>query len=145
MIKVIVATSILLLGSAPHGASQTRNPQVVNIKAMRALWSNIKKQLTAPDGEEYFRLNLENADIPRLMGTLVSATPGQHPSTLVLAISDPSTPEVTVHLKNGNGQDDHLNGPLLLGSEVQFQGVPVAFTRNPFMLTFEALITSAAR
>lgn len=142
-VLVIIATSVLLVGSATHGTSQTRKSQVVNIDAMRALWSAIKKQLmTAPNAEEYFRLNFEAADVPPLVGTLISATPSQEPNTLVLGLSDASTPEVTVHLKTRNGQDDHLNGTLMLGSQVQFQGIPVAFTQNPFMLTFDAIISS---
>lgn len=160
-VLVIIATSVLLVGSATHGTSQIRKLQVVTIdglhpyrlgaltgaedQAMRALWSNIKKQLTAPNGEEYFRLSLKNADVSRFMGTLISATPSQQPSTLVLGISDASTPEVTLQLKNGNGQDDHFNGPLMIGSQVQFGGIPVAFTQNPFMLTFVAIISSARK
>lgn len=118
-------------------------PGPVNPNAARALWSNIKKQLTAANGDEYFRLALQNADMPVLIGTLLSATPTDRPAQLVLNLSGGSTPEATLIFKDGR-QDGHLNGPLAPGSQIQFRGIPVAFTREPFMLTFE-VNTAAAK
>ena len=82
------------------------------------------------------RLSLKNADLPLLIGTLISATPKEQPSILVLSLTDGVTPEVTLHLKDDNGKDSHLNGPLMPGSQIQFKGIPVSFTQNPFILTF---------
>jgi hypothetical protein len=31
-------------------------------------------------------------------------------------------------------------GPLMRGSQIQFEGVPTSFTQNPFMLTFDVLL-----
>lgn len=118
-------------------AAQAPAARPVDLNAARALWRNIKNQLTAANGEEYFRLNLENADVPDLIGTLVSATPANQPAQLILNLSGGSTPEVTLIFKDERRQDSHLNGPLAPGSQVQFRGIPVAFTREPFMLTFE--------
>lgn len=121
-------------------------PGPVNPNAARALWSNIKKQLTAANGEEYFRANLENSDMPILIGTLLSATPTDRPAQLALNLSGGSTPEVTLILTDESGrlsQPGHLNGPLAPGSQIQFRGVPVAFTREPFMLTFEVNTATA--
>jgi len=83
--------------------------------------------------EEYFRANLKNADVPVLIGTLISATPAE----LVVNLSGDNTPEVTLVLKDERNHAAHLNGPLAPGSQIQFRGVPVAFTREPFMLTFD--------
>lgn len=118
-------------------------PGPVNPNAARALWSNIKKQLTAANGDEYFRLALQNADMPVLIGTLLSATPTDRPAQLVLNLSGDSVPEATLIFKDGR-QDGHLNGPLAPGSQIQFRGIPVAFTREPFMLTFD-VNTAAAK
>lgn len=118
-------------------------PEPVNPNAARALWSNIKKQLTAANGDEYFRLALQNADMPVLIGTLLSATPTDRPAQLVLNLSGDSVPEATLIFKDGR-QDGHLNGPLAPGSQIQFRGIPVAFTREPFMLTFD-VNTAAAK
>lgn len=129
-----------LLFLAVLAATLGAQPGPVNPNAARALWSNIKKQLTAANGEEYFRANLQNADLPILIGTLLSATPNDHPAQLVLNLSGGSTPEVTLILTDESGglsRPGHLNGPLAPGSQIQFRGVPVAFTREPFMLTLE--------
>jgi len=101
----------------------------------------MKKQLIGPNGQEYFTSSLQDADVPALIGTLLSAAPNDRPSTLVLSMSDGITPEVTLHLKDDNNRKDgHINGPIMRGSQIQFEGVPMAFNQNPFMLTFDVLL-----
>ena len=119
-------------------------PGPVNPNAARALWRSLKNQLSSANGEEYFRTQLQNADLPVLMGTLLSATPTDRPAQLVLNLSGDRIPEATLLFRNENRQDGHLDGPLAPGSQIQFRGVPVAFTREPFMLTFE-VNTAAAK
>jgi hypothetical protein len=104
-----------------------------------ALWAGLKRSLTDRNGEEYFQQNVKDAAIPVLVGTLISATPADRPSVLVIGISDPSTPEVTLRLKGDDGKDAHLNGPVTPGSQIRFEGVAREFTKDPFMLTFETL------
>jgi hypothetical protein len=48
-----------------------------------------------------------------LVGTLISATPADRPSVLVIGISDPTTPEVALRLKGDDRKDAHLNGPVM--------------------------------
>ena len=136
--SVITAIALvsLFLFSAEVGMSQAPNSRQVNINAVHTLWLSIKKLLTDPNGEEYFTNALENADLPLLIGTLISATPEGQPTTLVLAMSDGTTPEVTLRFEDNNGKESHINGPLMRGSQIQFEGIPVAFTKDPFMLTF---------
>jgi hypothetical protein len=102
------------------------------------LWTALKTQLTSARGEEFFRENLKDSALPVLVGTLISATPEDHPSVLLIGVSDRNAAEITVRLKDEKGSDAHLNGPLLRGSEVRFEAVPVAFSSAPFMLTMEA-------
>jgi hypothetical protein len=135
-----VLLSCLLLVPPSAGTSQPAKPTSVNVNAVRALWSAMKKQLTDANGQEYFTNFVQNAAVPLLIGTLLSATPNDQPSTLVLSMSDGITPEVTLHLKDNNWKDSHINGPLMRGSQIQFEGVPKAFTQNPFMLTFDVLL-----
>lgn len=132
-----IALVFLMVFSAEFGTAQPPKPRRVDIRAIHALWSGIKKQLTGPNGEDYFTNALEYADLPLLISTLISATPEGQPTTLVLAMSDGTTPEVTLQFKDNNGKDSHINGPLFHGSQIQFEGIPVAFTKNPFMLTFD--------
>ena len=135
-VNTAIALISLFLFSAEVGRPQAPNSRQVNINAVHALWLSIKKQLTAPNGEEYFTNALENADLHLLIGTLISATPEGQPTTIVLAMSDSTTPEVTLRFKDNNGKDSHINGPLMRGSQIQFESIPVAFTKDPFMQTF---------
>jgi hypothetical protein len=96
-----------------------------------ALWKGIKDQLTATDGEQYFTEKLKGTAPPKFKGKLVSTTPAIRPKELVLAIDDADTPEVTLKLETA------LPGKADKGTEIQFQGVPSAFTKDPFMLTFD--------
>ena len=143
---VFVVLSSLFLVPAEVGIAQPSTSRGVDVNAIHALWISIKNQLTGapgagPNGEDYFRCCLENADLPLLIGTLISATPKEQPSILVLSLTDGITPEVTLHLKDDNNRkDSHVNGPIMRGSQIQFEGIPVAFTQNPFMLTFHVLL-----
>jgi len=48
-------------------------------------------------------------------------------------------------LKDSEWNDAQLKGPLVPGSIIQFEGVPIAFTKEPFMLTFGVSIASQSR
>jgi len=102
---------------------------------LRSLWSNLKKQLSSANGEEYFNSNLKDTAVPTLKGTLISATFNDGESKLVLGLTDSTTPEVTLMLHN---RDLKVTGEP--GSQVEFQGVAIEFTKNPFMLTFGVFI-----
>jgi len=98
-----------------------------------ALWLNLKKLLTAPDGEQYFANSMRNTKVTGLRGYLVSATPPDRPNTLVLALSERGgRGEVTVVLD----QPFRYSAPR--GTPLRFEGVAKSFTKEPFMLTFEA-------
>ncbi len=98
-----------------------------------ALWLNLKKLLTAPDGEQYFASSMRNTKVTGLRGYLVSATPPDRPNTLVLALSERGgRGEVTLILD----QPFRYSAPR--GTPLRFEGVAKSFTKEPFMLTFEA-------
>jgi tetratricopeptide (TPR) repeat protein len=100
------------------------NPQL-------ALWMGVKKQLTAPDGVQYFETQMKGTAVPTLKGTVISAKPAVHSKELVLGLADKNTPEVTLKL------DTPLKGKPELGEEIEFDGVPAAFNPDPFMVTFD--------
>lgn len=102
------------------------NPQL-------ALWLEVKKQLTAPDGEQYFSEHMKDAAVPKLKGVLISTKPARNPKELVLGIADPKTPEVTLKITEGGT----LPGSVEPGAEISFEGIPVAFTKEPFNVTFD--------
>jgi hypothetical protein len=100
------------------------NPQL-------ALWMGVKKQLSDTNGEQYFEGTLKNAAVPKLKGTLVEGKPACRSKELLVAISDAKNPEVALKL------DTALTGKPQTGVEIQWEGVPSAFTKEPFQLTMD--------
>jgi len=128
---------VLVHSAAPSQKTKLEPPSPLQ------LWAYLKKELTGPDGQKYFDENLSGSLVPGgaggveyFTGTLLSAEPAELPRVLVLAISDRSTPEVTLRFKNSKWNDTHITGPLMRGSVIQFEGVPISYTKEPFMVTF---------
>ncbi|MGD0002141.1 MAG: hypothetical protein ABSE21_18745 [Bryobacteraceae bacterium] len=107
------------------------NPQL-------ALWVQIKKQLSGPDGQQYFESNLKGAAIPggaegvqKFKATVVSTAPEKKPTMVIVGISSKDMSEVTLKFEK----------PLAAipekGTEIEFSGAPSAFTADPQMLTFD--------
>ncbi|MCZ2146222.1 MAG: hypothetical protein LC126_00415 [Bryobacterales bacterium] len=113
------------------------NPQL-------AYWMHLKKELTGDNGEQFFD-SMKDALLPgkipdteyeKLKGKIVSMKPAVNPKELVLLLDTDqsaagSAGEVTLRL------DAPLKGRAEPETEVQFKGVAKAFTKDPFMLTFE--------
>ena len=103
-----------------------------------ALWKTIKDSLTGPTGDMYFESSMKGAALPggangvtKFQGKLVSMKPALNPKELVLAISTADTPEVTLKF------EAPLHGKADPGTEISFEGVASAFTKDPFMVTFD--------
>jgi hypothetical protein len=75
---------------------------------------------------------MKGAQTPAFTGKLISATPETKPKTLVLAIADGTTPDVTINL------DSALPGKAEGDTTITFQGIPESYTASPFMVTFTA-------
>jgi len=105
-----------------------------------ALWLNIKSQLADTNGEQYFADSLKDHDMSGdngsklLKGTLVEAKPACRSKELLIAFPMPDAtsvpaPELTIKLETA------LTGKPETGKEIEFNGVPTAFSKDPFMLT----------
>jgi hypothetical protein len=94
-----------------------------------ALWAGIKKQLTGPDGEQYFESNLKGTALPSMRGTVVRVSA---PNAVLLNLSGGTTPEVMLLLNAGQKLPQEADD-IFFG-----QAEPVAFTREPFLLTMQA-------
>ena len=110
------------------------NPQL-------ALWMKIKGALSDTGGEQYFESELKDSAVPQLRGVLIEATPACRPRELTVAVPLPGTqqtlrPEIRLQL------DKPLAGKPGLNQEFHWEGVPSAFTRDPFLLT---MATSVAK
>ncbi len=102
-----------------------------------ALWKSIKAQLTDTNGQDYFDKQLKDTQVPKLKGTLVEAKPACRPKELLVAVpmpdaKPPYTPEIALKL------DAPLTGKPEDNSELVWtDGVPTAFTQDPFRLTVD--------
>jgi len=103
-----------------------------------ALWRTIKTGLTGDNPEAFFEMNVKGTEIPggaggvmKFKAKLVSMTPAMRPKELVLAFEKPDVPDVTLKL------DEALPGKMDAGSELEFEGEPIAYSKDPYMLTLK--------
>jgi len=106
------------------------NPQL-------AFWLKLKGALQEATGEQYFESGMKDALVPPegqppLKGILISHEPAKNPKTLVLGLSSASTPEVTLKLETA------LIGKADPGTALEFRGEAKSFTKEPFMVIFNA-------
>jgi hypothetical protein len=99
-----------------------------------SLWKAIRKQLSAPEGEQYFQEKIRNAALPWLRGEVVSALSNEGVSRVVLKMPGSEEAEVTLVVHNGPAK---LKNDAAAGSVVEFSGVATDFVPEPFMLTFD--------
>jgi hypothetical protein len=102
-----------------------------------ALWMKIRQALLDGDGEQYFENGLKDAALPELVGKLIEARPACNPRELLIAVPVPDNQkaggaEIALKL------DKELIGKPDLDAELRWEGVPSAFTRDPFLLTMDA-------
>ena len=105
------------------------NPQL-------SMWMKIKAALSDTDGATYFESSLKGAGVPKLKGVLIEAKPACKPNTLLVALPLPDAqgaPVAEIALK----LDTPLTGKPALNGEIQWEGVPSAFTAAPFLLTMD--------
>jgi tetratricopeptide (TPR) repeat protein len=100
-----------------------------------ALWTKLKAALTAPNGAAYFESSMKGAEVPGGAGGVQcfkAIVIAARLKELTVGISDRKTAEVVLK----------LDGPLAVrpapGTEIEFSGVPEAFTSDPFLVTFAA-------
>jgi len=94
---------------------------------LAATWKRLYEALTAPDGQQYFDSGVKDAEVPELRGYVVSHTS----KSIVLALSDKTTPQVTLELETP------IAGKAEPGTAIEFTGVAKTMTQQPFMLTME--------
>jgi hypothetical protein len=105
------------------------NPQL-------ALWMKIKGALSDSNGEQYFADQLKDSQVPQLRGVLIEAKPACHPKELTVGVPQPDSqqslqPEIRLVL------DKPLSGQPEVKQEFHWEGVPTAFTKDPFLLTMD--------
>ena len=105
---------------------------------MLALWQSVKGQLTGDNGSSYFDSSVKGALLPggaggvtKFKGKLIAAKPVKNPKELVIGIVDANVGDATLVF------EEPLVGSAPVGTDLEFEGVPSAFTASPFMLTFD--------
>jgi len=99
-----------------------------------AMWLGIKSQLAGAEGQSYFDTQLKNAAVPKLKGVVVEGKPACRSKELLVSVPEPNqqNAQTVITLK----LDAALTGKPTAG-EIQWEGVPSAFTGDPFMLTMD--------
>ena len=100
---------------------------------MLALWIGVKKELSGPNGAQYFTSSVKEAALPKLKGKIVSHKPPANPKEIVVAISDETSPEITIRI----AESGFLKGRAEPGAEIEFESMGLEFVSDPFMLTVE--------
>ncbi len=102
------------------------NPQL-------ALWIAVKKALVGAEGDTYFKDSVKDSAVPPMKGKVLSHKPAIKPKEIVVAVADATTPEITIIIAEGGT----LPGKADPGTEIEFESVAKAFTKEPFMMTVE--------
>ncbi len=100
-----------------------------------ALWMGIKSSLAGTGGPQYFEEQLKNSQVPKLKGMLVEGKPACRSKELLVSVPEPNqqgTAQTVITLK----LDEAMTGKPEAG-EIEWEGVPSAFTPDPFMLTMD--------
>jgi hypothetical protein len=125
--RIQTATEI---ADAKAAEFEKENPQL-------ALWMKVRGALSDTNGEQYFNSQLKDTAVPQLAGILIDAKPACRPKELLAAVplhdaQKPYQAEITLKL------DMPMTGKPDLDEPFRWEGVPSAFTREPFMLTMDA-------
>jgi hypothetical protein len=118
--------------AAKEAEEAAKNPMIT-------LWVKLlKENLTKPDGDSFFDMTVKDTLIPggangvtKFKGKIVSMTPATRPKEILLAIEKPGVADAKLTL------DAALPGKMEAGEELEFEGTGKAFTKDPFMITFE--------
>jgi hypothetical protein len=117
-----------------------------------AVWLGIKGKLADADGQQYFDGGMKGSMMAGeggakfFKGTLLEAKPACRPKELLVAFPVPgqsgtAAAEVTIRLVDDQMKPLALTAKPDTGGEIQFNGAPSAFAKEPFMLTLDAAKT----
>ncbi|MGO9261371.1 MAG: hypothetical protein ACLQU1_34455 [Bryobacteraceae bacterium] len=112
------------------------NPQL-------AMWMGIKSQLADANGDQYFESQLKDAKVPKLKGVVVEGKPACRSKEILVSVPLPdnqgqAAAEISLKLVDADRKPLALtNVKPVPGTEIQWEGVPSAFTKDPFLLTMD--------
>jgi len=96
-----------------------------------AQWQATKKALVE-GGDAYFKESLLDAQLPKFKGKVLDGKPACNSKSLIVALSDEKTPEVTLVL------DTPIKGKPTAGVDITWEGaIAKAYAATPFNLTMD--------
>ncbi len=118
--------------------NQAQEQELAKQNPGRALWNSIQAALKAADGQTYFEANMKGRLLPggangvtEFKGKIISMAPPLKPREVTIAIGDDVTADAVLKL------DAALPGTMEPGASIGFQGEAVAFTKDPFLVSFQ--------
>ena len=135
----------------PAGFTIDSAAQIATIKAQQqaaldaanpilAFWRDIVREPLQKDGDSYFSA-MKGALLPgepgkqkgfeKFKAKLISMDPPNKPKTLVLALEKPDVADVTLKF------EEPLPGNMEPGAELEFEGAPSDYRKEPFMVFFD--------
>lgn len=145
---------MLFAHASPSSYAQTAGEAI-------QMWLSVKKELSSPNGEDYFAKSVKGTMFPPMRGVVLSGKPTCEPKEVLVSIPVPGQPgqppaEITLKLDRPlkvteRERDAERSSPVARyilvrilgpgklepGSEIQWEGVPEGFTKSPFMLTMD--------
>jgi len=122
-------------------AAQRKEEEFKKTNPQLALWMGIKAQLADTNGEKYFDEQLKGSGVPKLKGVVIDASrvplqraAGGYPEPDQRGLRSGDHPEAGQRRKAGCPDRKARHGVTV---EIQWEGVPSAFTKEPFMLTMD--------
>jgi len=111
------------------------NPQL-------AMWMGIKGQLADANGEQYFESQLKDTKVPKLKGVVVEGKPACRAKEILISVplpdnQGPPQAEISLKLVDADRKPLPLTTKVVPGAEIQWEGVPSGFTKDPFLLTMD--------
>ncbi len=109
---------------------------------MLAMWMGIKGQLADANGEQYFESQLKDTQVPKLRGVVVEGKPACRSKEILVSVplpdnQGPPIAEISLKLVDADHKPLPLTSKPVPGTEIQWEGVPTAFTKDPFLLTMD--------
>jgi hypothetical protein len=123
---------------ARHKAEEQAKADAAN--PILAFWRDIVREPLQKDGDSYFSA-MKGALLPgepgkqkgfeKFKAKLISMDPPNKPKTLVLALEKPDVADVTLKF------EEPLPGNMEPGAELEFEGAPSDYRKEPFMVFFD--------
>ena len=140
------AAYVLALLCPTKVSPQCANPVFPSQRAavQERFWMTLKRDLSRPDGPEYFAHSVKNALSPACVlglsefrAYVIAAIPVDQPDTLVVGFTGAVHPEAKLRLKNQDWTGARIKARVTPGTVIEFQGTAAEFADRPFLITFD--------